>query len=249
MSGPKKYVGKKISFNVKNISVEDILNLIAESSGFNIITTQEIKDLPPLTLNLNNVPWDQALDTILGLNKLVATKNGVILMVTTLEKATADQRLEAAARKVVEKGASGNKKFFLFRLRRRLTLQKFLMNILTKDRGNIATDERTNSLIVKDTPAVIEKMRKIIEVLSTQTPQVLIEGKIVEVTESYSKQIGLNEGLTFGYDPIGANDGSPSGVGNDLNAGNIGGPGLVLVLHEIQQEEIFLDLRLKGLEG
>ena len=225
MSGRKKYVGKKISFNVKNISVEDILNLIAESSGFNIIITDEIKKLPPLTLNLNNVPWDQALDTILGLNKLVATKNGVILMITTLEKATEDQKLEAAAKKVVEKEEPLVTKVFPISFTKTGDLTKILTEYSTKERGSISTDERTNSLIVKDTPAVIEKMRKIVEVLDTQTPQVMIEAKIVEVSENYSKEIGLKEGLTFGYDPIGSNNASPVEVGQDLTGGNIGGPG------------------------
>ena len=225
MSGRKKYVGKKISFNLKNISVEDILNLIAESSGFNIIITDEIKKLPPLTLNLNNVPWDQALDTILGLNKLVATKNGVILMITTLEKATEDQKLEAAAKKVVEKEEPLVTKVFPISFTKTGDLTKILTEYSTKERGSISTDERTNSLIVKDTPAVIEKMRKIVEVLDTQTPQVMIEAKIVEVSENYSKEIGLKEGLTFGYDPIGSNNGSPIEVGRDLTSGNVGGPG------------------------
>ncbi len=225
MSGRKKYVGKKISFNVKNISVEDVLNLIAESSGFNIIITEEIKKLPPLTLNLNNVPWDQALDTILGLNKLVATKNGVILMITTLEKATEDQKLEAAAKKVVEKEEPLVTKVFPISFTKTGDLTKILTEYSTKDRGSISSDERTNSLIVKDTPAVIEKMRKIVEVLDTQTPQVMIEAKIVEVSENYSKEIGLKEGLTFGYDPIGANNASPVEVGQDLTNGNVGGPG------------------------
>lgn len=225
MSGRKKYVGKKISFNVKNISVEDILNLIAESSGFNIIITEEIKKLPPLTLNLNNVPWDQALDTILGLNKLVASKNGVILMITTLEKATQDQKLEAAAKKVVEKEEPLVTKVFPISFTKTADLTKILTSYSTSDRGSIATDQRTNSLIVKDTPAVIEKMRKIVEVLDTQTPQVMIEAKIVEVSENYSKEIGLKEGLTFGYDPIGSNNASPVEVGQDLTNGNVGGPG------------------------
>jgi len=225
MSGRKKYVGKKISFNVKNISVEDILNLIAESSGFNIIITEDIKKLPPLTLNLNNVPWDQALDTILGLNKLVASKNGVILMITTLEKATQDQKLEAAAKKVVQKEEPLVTKVFPISFTKTADLTKILTSYSTSDRGSIANDQRTNSLIVKDTPAVIEKMRKIVEVLDTQTPQVMIEAKIVEVSENYSKEIGLKEGLTFGYDPIGSNNGSPVEVGQDLTAGNVGGPG------------------------
>ncbi|MCO4792681.1 MAG: type IV pilus secretin PilQ [Bacteriovoracaceae bacterium] len=225
MSGRKKYVGKKISFNVKNISVEDILNLIAESSGFNIIITEEIKKLPPLTLNLNNVPWDQALDTILGLNKLVATKNGVILMVTTLEKATEDQKLEAAAKKVVQKEEPLVTKVFPISFTKTTDLRKILTEYSTDGRGKISQDERTNSLIVKDVPGVIEKMRKIVEVLDTQTPQVMIEAKIVEVSESYSKEIGLKEGLTFGYDPIGSNNGAAGEVGADLTAGVVGGPG------------------------
>lgn len=225
MSGRKKYVGKKISFNVKNISVEDVLNLIAESSGFNIIITEEVKKLPPLTLNLNNVHWDQALDTILGLNKLVASKNGVILMITTLEKATEDQKLEAAAKKVVEKEEPLVTKVFPISFTKTADLTKILKEYNTENRGSISTDQRTNSLIVKDTPAVIEKMRKIIEVLDTQTPQVMIEAKIVEVSENYSKEIGLREGLTFGYDPIGSNNALPVEVGEDINSGSVGGPG------------------------
>lgn len=68
------------------MAVEEILKMIADASGFNIIITDEVKGLKPLTLTLTNVPWDQALDTILGLNKLVAQKNGIILMITTLAK-------------------------------------------------------------------------------------------------------------------------------------------------------------------
>ena len=71
-------------------------------------------------------------------------------------------------------------------------------------RGKISSDVRTNSLIVKDTAEVIERMKKIIELLDSQTPQVLIESKIVEVSERYSKEIGLDKGLSFGYDPFSA---------------------------------------------
>lgn len=74
LSGPKKYVGKRISINVQDIPVSDILKMIADTSGFNIIIDQEIGKLPPLTLTLTNVPWDRALDTIMSLSKLVAKK-------------------------------------------------------------------------------------------------------------------------------------------------------------------------------
>jgi type IV pilus assembly protein PilQ len=73
---------------------------------------------------------------------------------------------------------------------------------ITPQRGRISLDQRTNSLIVRDTVDVIEKIRKVIETLDTQTPQILIEGKIVEANESFQKSIGLRSGLSFGYDPI-----------------------------------------------
>lgn len=206
LSGRKRYIGKKISFNVKDVSIEDLLKMIADSSGFNIIITDEIRKLVPLTLNLTNVPWDQALDTILGLNKLVATKNGIILMVQTLQRATADRKIEVEAKKVAQREEPLVTKVFPISYATTGEMSKILIEYLTAKRGRISLDERTNSLIIKDTPDVIEKMRKIIEVLDTQTPQVLIESKIVEVNESYSKEIGLGSGINFGYDPVGSTD-------------------------------------------
>jgi len=206
-SGRKKYSGKKISINVRDVAVEDILKTIADSSGFNIITTKEISGLPTLTLNLTNVEWDQALDTILALNKLVATRNGSILMVTTLEKATAERKLEIEAKSLNRKGEPLVTKVFSISFSKPEDMEKILKDYLSvgddgKSKGSIALDVRTNSVIVKDTTDVIERMKKIIEVLDTQTPQILIESKIVEVNESSSKEIGLKNGVTFGYDPI-----------------------------------------------
>lgn len=207
LSGKKKYIGKKISINVRDMQVENILKLIADASGFNIIMTQEVKRLPPLTLNLTNVHWDQALDTLLGVNKLVAKKNGIILMVTTLEKATRDKELEVKAKQVAIEEEPLVTKVFAISYAATTDLIKILNNYTTKDRGSITEDQRINALIVKDTAEVVEKMRKIIETLDTQTPQVLIEAKIVEVTEEYAKDIGLQNGISFGYDPVGATSG------------------------------------------
>ena len=76
LSGKKKYIGKKISLDVRDVKVEEVLKMISDASGFNIIITEEVKSLPSLTLNLVNIAWDQALDTVLNLNKLVAKKMG-----------------------------------------------------------------------------------------------------------------------------------------------------------------------------
>jgi len=226
MSGRKKYIGDKISINVKNTSVEDLLRMVAEASGFNIIITDEIKKLAPLSLNLTNVPWDQALDTLLGLNKLVARKNGIILMVQTLETATKDRQAEAEAKLLTLKQEPLVTKVFPISYAETKELIKIITEYLTPERGKINEDIRTNSLIVKDTPDVIEKVRKMIDVLDLQTPQVLIESRIVEVSESYSKSLGLENGFGFGYDPIGSQAGIASSLGQSVTDGTANsGPG------------------------
>ncbi len=230
LSGRKKYVGKRISFNVKSVEVADILKMIADASGFNIILHKDINDLPPLTLNLTNIPWDQALDTIMDLNKLVAAKNGIILTINTLKNATEDAQKAEESRRAALRQERLVTKVFPLSYSTTKDMQKILADYITKDRGKISEDERTNSLIVKDTPEVIERAKRIIEALDTQTPQVLIQSKIVEVTEVYAKEIGLQQGISFGYDPIGGLGGEPSqGIGtpNEPGTGKTsdGGPG------------------------
>lgn len=201
-SGPKKYIGKRISLNVKALPIEDILKIIADSSGFNIILDEEVNSAPPLTLTLTNLPWDQVLDTILDLGKLVAIKNGNILIITTQAKATEERRLLLEAEE-------------LNRAREPLITRIFpisfaviddLRGILDEyksDRGRISSDVRTNSLIIKDTAKSLERIKKIVEVLDTETPQILIESKVVEANSSFTRNIGLGgQGLQFKYDPI-----------------------------------------------
>ena len=136
-------------------------------------------------------------------------KNGIILLVTTLATATKDKKIEIDAKRVAKKEERLVAKVFPISYAKTTDLNKIIKEYLTPKRGKTSEDKRTNSIIVKDTPEVIEKIRKIIQVLDTQTPQVLIESKIIEVTESYAKEIGLREGLGFGYDPVGtaADDG------------------------------------------
>jgi type IV pilus assembly protein PilQ len=85
-------------------------------------------------------------------------------------------------------------------------MKKILEPYLTPERGKIADDARTNYLIIKDTAEVIEKMKKIVEAMDTQTPQILITAKIVEIREEHIKEIGLANGIGFGYDPVGAKE-------------------------------------------
>ena len=212
MSGPKKYIGKRISINVREIPVPDVLNMIADTSGFNIIIDQGIAALPPLTLTLTNVPWDQALDTIMNLSKLVAQKNANILIMKTLALATKEKEDELKAAQLKEGLEPLVTRVFLINYATLADISKIVKDYMTKDRGVLQLDERTNSLIVKDTVESIERVKKIIETLDTQTPQILIEAKIVEANEEYHKRVGLARGVTFGYDPVGAIQ-APNGPG------------------------------------
>lgn len=202
LSGPKKYVGKNVSINVQDLSVVDLLKMIADISGFNIILDKDVEKSAPLTLSLTNIPWDQALDTVLQLSKLVARKNSNILMITTLDKATAEKKAEIDAEKLNVVQEPLVTKVFPLSFATTDDMLNILKTYTTKERGDIAVDIRTNSLIVKDTVEVIEKMRKIIETLDTQTPQILIEAKIVEANEQFQKSMGLKNGIFFGYDPV-----------------------------------------------
>jgi type IV pilus assembly protein PilQ len=202
LSGPKKYIGKRISINVKEIPLPDLLRMIADTSGFNIIIDSEVADVKPLTLSLTNIPWDQALDTILALSKLIATKNANILSIKSLVKATTEREEESKAEALKLGLEPLVTKVFPISYAVIGDLQKILADYLTEKRGKMSEDTRTNSLIVKDTVDSIERIKKIIELLDTQTPQILIESKIVEATETYSKRIGLSNGIRFGYDPV-----------------------------------------------
>ncbi len=202
LSGPKKYIGKRISINVRDIPVPDILNMIADTSGFNIIIDQGVNASPPMTLTLTNVPWDQALDTVLGLSKLVAQKNTNILVVKTIAAATQEREALLAAERAKQSLEPLVTRIFLINYARLEEIQTIIRDYITPTRGAIQLDQRTNSLIVKDTVEAIERIKKIVETLDTQTPQILIEAKIVEANESYSKRIGLARGVTFGYDPV-----------------------------------------------
>lgn len=223
LAGPKKYIGKRISINVKEIPISDLLNMIADTSGFNIIIDKEVLAAPALTLTLTNIPWDQALDTVLNLSKLVAQKSANILVVKTKETAAKELQNEIALQKAKQEVEPMVTKVFPINYADITQIRTILTDYLTQKEsasgpptilGRIQVDDRTNSLIIKDSVEAMERIKKIIETLDTQTPQIMIEAKVVEASESYSKRIGLTRGVTFGYDPIRTGIGDlPTGPG------------------------------------
>lgn len=222
-AGRKKYIGKRITMNLKNVKPEDVLKMIADTSGFNIIISDDVKKMDSISLNLNDIPWDQALDTILDMSKLVAKKNGMIMIITTQDTYTKELEQLKKAKDASREQEPILTKVFPISFANIEELIKILNEYSTEKKGRISKDSRTNSIIVKDTSDVIDRMKKIIELLDTQTPQVLIESKIVEVSEKYTKEIGLDNGFSWGYDPFS----SPASSGNNgsfsFSTASIGG--------------------------
>ncbi|MEX0799331.1 MAG: secretin N-terminal domain-containing protein, partial [Bacteriovoracaceae bacterium] len=174
-----------------------------DTSGFNIIIDDAVNGLPPLTISLTNIPWDQALDTIMSLGDLVAFKHANILTVKTAAKAREERAAELASQNVNKQQEPLVTKVFPISFAKPEDISQILEDYITKDRGAIKIDNRTSNIIVKDTIDAIERMKKIIQVLDSQTPQVLIEAKVVEAREDYEFRAGLARGgIQVGYDPI-----------------------------------------------
>ncbi len=223
--------------------------MIVDASGFNIIMDNEVAAGPPISLTLTNVPWDQALDTVLGIGGLVARKNANILIVMTRKQAE-DERAEKIKEETQkEELVPRLTKVFLINYANLNELETIVKDYLTPKRSAIQKDARTNSLIIRDTPESIERIKKIIDVLDTQTPQVLIESKIVEATENYSKRIGLQRGISFGYDPVGQY-GNATGPGFAFStAPTAMSPGFMGATIAIYKRLLNLDFNLQLMES
>jgi len=249
MSGPKKYIGKKITLNVKDIKVTDLLRVISEASGFNIIQSNGIGSMPPMAnLSLIDIPWDQALDTIMSLNKLVAKKNGIILLVKTESEETKDKEEKEKLKKLSEKEEPLVTKLFPISFSELKELESIVKDYLTQNRGTIKMDKRTSTIIVTDTATVIEKIKKIVKLLDTQTPQVLINSRIVEVSDKYTKEIGLKSGFTASYDPVGAPVGDSATPGFSLSTASFGDNGFLGIGLAAVGRLTNLDFKLQMLE-
>ncbi|OFZ78789.1 MAG: hypothetical protein A2583_09675 [Bdellovibrionales bacterium RIFOXYD1_FULL_53_11] len=198
----KQFSGRPVTIQVKDADVQDVLRLIGEASGFNIVVGEEVKG--KITLALVDVPWDQALDVILHTKQLAAERKNNVLRVVTLQGLTKEKQDELQAKQATEASAPRITRVFPVSYAKPSELKTILSQfgktgsndvMGQKSQSVIQVDERTNSIIVMDIPENIERMRKMIELLDTQTPQVMIEAKIIEATEGFSRAIGGSIGF------------------------------------------------------
>ena len=183
-----KFTGKPISIEVNNADIRDVLDFITNESGLNIIFSESVKG--NVTLKLREIPWDQAFILVLQMKKLGYFKNGEILIVDTVS---------AIQSEIKERQALLDSKKNLEPLRIQILpinyakAQEMInkIQVFKSQRGQIQADPRTNSLIITDIDENIQRMKALIRNLDVQIPQVLIEGKIIEANETFSRQFGL----------------------------------------------------------
>jgi type IV pilus assembly protein PilQ len=188
---PEDYMGRKITLDFQDANIKNILRIIADVSGLNIITSENVQG--KVTMKLKDVPWDLALDTILMNNKLGMVKTGNIIRVATQDELAREKEAQATGIKTEVEAETLFLKVFQINYESADKLKANLDSIKSS-RGSIDINSRTNTLIVQDIKGRLAEMERLIEILDKRTVQVLIEARIVEVTHTYAKELGIRWG-------------------------------------------------------
>src|SRR3989338_7785600 len=186
------YTGRKISLDFKDADINNILRLVAEISNLNIIAGDDVKG--KMSLRLVDVPWDQAFDIILKTNGLGRVQEGNVVRVMPVSKIKQENEELLASRKAKEKLEDLEIKLLPVNYAKASELESQVKSLLS-DRGSVTVEARTNTLIIKDIPANIKKAVDLITQLDTQTPQVLIEARIVEAQSNFARDLGVQWGV------------------------------------------------------
>lgn len=201
-----KYIGRKISIDVREADLHNIFRMISNVSKLNIVAGDNVKG--KVTVRLTNVPWDQALDVILQSQGLGQERNGNIVRIAPLKDLKEEREARLRAKKSKEELEPMVVDIIPLSYAVATDVEKQVKGALTA-RGKLTLDTRTNSLIIEDTVAALTKVRALMSSLDTPTPQVLIEARIVEVSTSYLHNLGIQ----WGGD---VNAGPNTGVGTGL---------------------------------
>lgn len=219
------YSGEKLSLNFQNVEVRAVLQVIADFTGLNVITSDTVSG--NLTLRLKDVPWDQALDIILQSKGLDMRKTGNVVWIAPRDELATREKLALESRQQISDLEPTRTESFQLNYQKADAFQKILADdkqrILSK-RGSAVVDVRTNTIFIQDTPTRLEEVRKLIRKVDVAVRQVMIESRIVEATDTFSRNIGVrlgyndrsapqNQGASLGS----ANSGVRSTVGGSLD--------------------------------
>jgi hypothetical protein len=195
--GESQYTGEPISLDLKDADIKDVFRTISQLTQLNIVVDPEVKGT--VTVQLEDVPWDQALDLILKQNSLGYVLENNIMRIATTAKLQAEQADRARlmdARQAAEPTRTVIKKLSYAKAGELTATVKSVMS----RRGDIVVDSRTNTLIIREIPTYLPAVLQLIENLDTATPQVMIEARIVETTKSLGRSLGISWGANGAAD-------------------------------------------------
>ncbi|MFZ2506994.1 MAG: type IV pilus secretin PilQ family protein, partial [Steroidobacteraceae bacterium] len=231
--GDKIYTGERLTLNFQDIDVRPVLQLLADTSGQNIVVSDSVKGR--VTLRLQNVPWDQALDIVLRSKGLdMRRKNNVILVGPQAELA-AQEKAELAAQKDIQELAPLRTEFLQVNYAKASEIARLVKSsgggTLLSSRGNVTVDDRTNTMLVQDTPDQLTAIRTMVSTLDIPVRQVLIESRIVIVSDDFSRELGVRAGFTRISDDVkdlmaisGSAQSTDTIMGSILDSRAAGGP-------------------------
>ncbi|WP_375761251.1 type IV pilus secretin PilQ [Corallococcus exercitus] len=214
-----RYRGKRVSFEFKDIDIQNLLRVIAEISKRNIVVADDVGGR--VTIRLRNVPWDQALDLILRTKQLGQEQVGNIIRIAPLKTLEEEARLRQERKKSLQQQEDLLVSLVPVNYAVAADMSSRVKEVLS-DRGSVTVDTRTNVLIIKDIRSNTEKARALVRSLDTQTPQVLIESRIVEASTTFSRALGVQWG---GQTRLSTATGNPTGLIFPSTVGVTGGAG------------------------
>lgn len=227
------FVGEKLSLEFQSIDVRAVLQVLAEFSGINIIASDTVTG--NVTLLLKSVPWDQALDIVMRSKNLAMRKNGNVMWIAPNDELINKERLELEQQSLIAELEPVRGEVFQLNYQKADTFRKVFgigddgsisaerKNSILSKRGSAMVDQRTNQLFVTDTPAVLRNVRKLLDKIDIASRQVLIEARIVEADDGFSRNLGVRLGLSgksgtaaFGnsYNSVGEATGQTAVSGN-----------------------------------
>jgi len=219
------YQGERLSLNFQSVDVRALLQVIADFTDLNIITSDSVGG--SITLRLKDVPWDQALDIILQSKGLDMRKNGNVIIVAPRDELAAKEKLDLEARSQIADLEPLRAESFVVNYQKAEDVRKLLVDsqqrMLSK-RGTVVVDPRTNQVFVRDTAARLEEVRRLLQRIDIQVPQVLIEARIVEASDTFSRNLGVRLGGSSGY-PREIGSSGAYGTGGGLGVTSTTGPG------------------------
>jgi type IV pilus assembly protein PilQ len=227
----REYTGERLTLNFQDLETRAVLQLIADFSGLNIVVSDTVQG--SVTLRLQNVPWDQALDIVMTTKGLDMRRNGNVIIVAPAEEIAAREQAELESLLALQTLEPLRSEFMQVNYAKASELADLIQgqgsNSLLSERGSVAIDERTNTLLINDTATSLANIRRLVTTLDIPVRQVLIESRVVIVNDDYSRELGVRFGTTSANDNSG--NGliglTGTGLGSGLMVGSpaIGGPG------------------------